>query len=427
MIFTKKIKLSPGVVVAVCSFVYFVSYFSRKDFAAAMAEMISEGVIDKQLGGYISMAMFILYGVGQLVSGFLGDRVRPTYLLTLGLLTTAVSNLLMPLLPGVAMIPLWGVNGLAQAMLWPPIVRILADTLEHERFVRANLFVTCAAHLSTVLLYLYVPLTITVANWRLTFYTASAVAFLAGALLIALSAFTILGNKPVKKQKPTPVSTSDTKNDNNYLHIALVAGIPTVILAITAMGFLRDGIETWLPTLLTEAFSMKPEHSILISVALPIFSALSITVITALHNTRLFGNEVLGSIVIFSLAVLSAFALSLSVGGTSGVARVITLALACLVSGLMHAVNFLYISCLPGRFAPYGRAATTSGVCNAFTYVGAAISMYGIASISDLFDWRAVMLLWGGVALLGTLFSLIALKRYTKFISEGENDEEISR
>ena len=168
---------------------------------------------------------------------------------------------------------------------------------------------------------------------------------------------------------------------------------------------------------------MKPEHSILISVTLPIFSALSITVITALHKTRLFGNEVLGSIVIFSLAVLSAFALSVSVGGTSDAARIVTLVLACLVSGFMHAVNFLYISCLPGRFAPYGRAATTSGVCNAFTYVGAAISMYGIASISDLFDWRAVMLLWGGVALLGTLFSLIALKRYTKFISKGENDE----
>ena len=217
VIFTKKARLSPGTIVAVCSFVYFVSYFSRKDFAAAMAEMISEGVIDKQLGGYISMAMFILYGTGQLISGFLGDRVRPAHLLTFGLLTTALSNLLMAFLPAVAMVPLWAVNGLAQAMLWPPIVRILADNLEHERFVRANLLVTCAAHLSTVLLYLYVPLTITVASWRMTFYTASAIAFLAGALMIVLSAVTVLGNKLERKQTPTPVSNSDKKNDNNYL------------------------------------------------------------------------------------------------------------------------------------------------------------------------------------------------------------------
>ncbi|MBR5449455.1 MAG: hypothetical protein IKV43_05640 [Clostridia bacterium] len=49
--------------------------------------------------------------------------------------------------------------------------------------------------------------------------------------------------------------------------------------------------------------------------------------------------------------------------------------------------------------------------------------MFGIAKVSDLLDWRAVMLLWGGVALVGAVFSLVALKRYTKFISNGENNE----
>jgi OPA family glycerol-3-phosphate transporter-like MFS transporter len=358
--------------------------------------------------------------VGQLISGFLRDRVRPSHLLAAGLFATALSNLLMPLLPSVAMIPLWAVNGLAQAMLWPPIVRILADTLEHERFVKANLLVTCAAHLSTVLLYLYVPLTISVANWRLTFYTASVMAFATGVILVVLAAFTILGDKPEKEQKTVPVSNSKAKNDNNYLHIALVAGVPTVILAITAMGFLRDGIETWLPTLLTEAFSMRAEQSILISVALPVFSALSITVITVLHKTRMFANEVLGAISIFSLAVIAAILLVFTVGGISDFARGATLTLACLVSGFMHAINFLYISCLPGRFAPYGRAATTSGLCNAFTYVGAAISMTLNAGISDRFGWGAVMLLWSGVALLGAVFSIPSLKHYTGFIDKGE-------
>ena len=38
-------------IVGICSFVYFVSYFSRKDFAAVMAGMIFEGVIDKNVGG----------------------------------------------------------------------------------------------------------------------------------------------------------------------------------------------------------------------------------------------------------------------------------------------------------------------------------------------------------------------------------------
>ena len=68
--------------VAICSFVYFVSYFSRKSFAAAMAGMISESVIDKVDGGFIGMGLFICYGAGQLISGYLEDKIKPIFVLT---------------------------------------------------------------------------------------------------------------------------------------------------------------------------------------------------------------------------------------------------------------------------------------------------------------------------------------------------------
>ena len=60
-------------IVAILSLVYFVSYFARKDFAAVMAVMLSENIINKSEGGLIGMALFVCYGVGQLVSGYLGD------------------------------------------------------------------------------------------------------------------------------------------------------------------------------------------------------------------------------------------------------------------------------------------------------------------------------------------------------------------
>ncbi len=423
-----KRKMSARAIVAVCSFVYFVSYFSRKDFAAAMAEMIADGVIDKPLGGYISMAMFIVYGVGQLVSGFLGDRLRPAYLLAAGLFTTSLTNLLMPLLPGGAMVLLWAVNGFAQAMLWPPIVRILADNLSEEGFVRANLAVTCAAHLSTVLLYLYVPLCILAADWKMAFFTASALAFFAGVLLLVIVSAFALGDKQSKTPKADPVLNFDTKNDNNYLRLAMAAGLPAIFVAIISMGFLRDGIETWLPTLLSEAFSMTAGRSILISVLLPVFAAIAITLTTVIHKTRLFGNEVLGSIVLFGSAIVLTVLLCFTVGGGGSLVSAITLVLACLVTATMHGINFLYISCLSGHFAKYGRSATTSGICNAFTYVGAAISMYAIPAVSEHFNWSWVILSWCAVAVVGVLFSLISLKKYTKFIRKVDNkNEQISR
>ena len=84
--------------------VYFVSYFSRKDFAAAMAAMLSANEIDRTIAGLVGTAMFVFYGVGQLLSGYLGDRIKPQYLITFGLATTGVCNLLMPILPETAMI-----------------------------------------------------------------------------------------------------------------------------------------------------------------------------------------------------------------------------------------------------------------------------------------------------------------------------------
>ena len=126
-------------IVILCSAVYFVSYFSRKDFAAVMAAMLETGVLDKGTAGLIGTMLFVFYGVGQLLSGYLGDRVRPRHLLALGMLVTALCNLVFPLvsLP-VLRILLWGVNGLAQAMLWPPIVRILATHLTSEDVMNFN-------------------------------------------------------------------------------------------------------------------------------------------------------------------------------------------------------------------------------------------------------------------------------------------------
>ena len=92
-------KNTKSFIIALCAFVYFVSYFSRKDFAAVMAGMISEAVIDKVEGGFIGMGLFICYGIGQLISGYLGDKIKPSYLINFGLAMTAIANILMPFMP----------------------------------------------------------------------------------------------------------------------------------------------------------------------------------------------------------------------------------------------------------------------------------------------------------------------------------------
>ena len=135
-------------------------------------------------------------------------------------------------------------------------------------------------------------------------------------------------------------------------------------------------------------------------------------------------NEALGTGVLFGFSTVFASILYFLVGLAHPVAGVAVLLLAALITTCAHCCNFFLISCLPGHFARYGRAATTSGFCNAFTYLGSAVSSYGIALIATHFDWKANVLSWAILSAVGVLCSVFSYRRYTRFFKESEKIEE---
>lgn len=412
-------------IIALCSLVYFVSYFSRKDFAAVMAGMISEGAIGRANAGLVGTMLFAFYGVGQLVSGYLGDKIKPKYLIIIGLSATAVCNALMPIVPEGVMIAIWGVNGLAQAMLWPPIVKILSTYLDHKTFVTANLVVTSAAHVATVLLYVFVPICLTFMAWQTVFFTASILAacsMIAFALLLGLVLPAESEMTSEENNKDNAKAKAILHSDENILTVLKRSGVVTVFACIVVCGFLRDGIESWLPTLYSEAFNRDVSESTLLSIILPIFSIISISVVTALHKRKTFNNEVMGAAILFGGALVCAIPLAFFVQLESRVFGVISLLLTALICAAMHGVNFLLISCLPGRFARIGRSATVSGVCNSCVYIGAAISTYGIALISGLMGWSLTIATWCVILVVGIAFAFLSFKRYATMINESDNN-----
>lgn len=417
-----KKEYSKNGIIALCCMVYFVSYFSRKDFAAVMAGMIYDGAVSRANAGLIGTMLFAFYGIGQLISGYLGDKIKPKYLLLMGLSVTALCNTLMPLIPDTAMIAVWGLNGLAQAMLWPPIVKILSTYLDHKTYVTANLLVTSAAHVATVLLYAYVPLCLSFMSWQTVFYTASALA-LCSILIFAIAMRIVLPEEVENKVNTASTKTvgvdkvAEQKSDN-ILTVLRKSGIFTVFVCIIVVGFLRDGIESWLPMLYSEAFGKDVSESTLVSMILPIFSIISIAVVTALHRKGVLRNEVSGSVLLFVFALALAIPLVFFVTMDGAFFRVSALLLTAFICASMHGINFLLISCLPGRFAGIGRSATVSGVCNSCVYIGAAISTYGIALLSEQKGWSITILSWCAIITVGILFAVLSYKKYTGMIKE---------
>ena len=92
---------------------YLVSYLTRVNYAAVVTEIAdAEGML-RSVASLALTGSAVTYGVGQLLSGWLGDRIQPRTLVFGGLLTTILTNLLIPLC-GTAyqMAAVWCVNGL---------------------------------------------------------------------------------------------------------------------------------------------------------------------------------------------------------------------------------------------------------------------------------------------------------------------------
>ncbi|MBI5975942.1 glycerol-3-phosphate transporter [Staphylococcus canis] len=104
-------------------------YLLRKNFSVAMPYLSEEGFSTGSLGVALS-AVSIAYGISKFVMGTVSDRSNAKVFLTLGLLLSALINLLIGFIPAMTsgiliMFIMMFLNGWFQGMGWPPSGRVL--------------------------------------------------------------------------------------------------------------------------------------------------------------------------------------------------------------------------------------------------------------------------------------------------------------
>lgn len=383
-----------------CCLVYFTSYLTRINYAAILVEIISDLNTTNEIGSLAVTGAFITYGVGQLVSGILGDKISPRLLISGGLLCTAAVNLLMGFLHDIRiMTAIWCVNGFFQAMLWPPLVKVMAVNLKGKIYTNTVVLVSAASSAATIAVYLLSPLLIEKTDWRAVF-------FIAGTVAVFVSFIWYLGTIGARENVE-----KDENIEIRKVRIKDVAssGIVVIMMIIILQGILRDGITTWMPTYIKEVFEVGSSISILTTVVLPIFSIISVSV--ASRILLKVGDEIRTSSILFIVALIASSIMP-SVFSRS---VIICAFLMALITGCMHGINLMLISRLPIQYKKYGKISTISGVLNSCTYIGSAISTYGFAVLADRFGWEFIIVLWIVICVLGTILSLLNIKRFDAF------------
>ena len=74
---------------------------------------------------------------------------------------------------------------------------------------------------------------------------------------------------------------------------------------------------------------------------------------------------------------------------------------------------------IPTFFEKYGKVSTASGMLNACSYVGSAISTYGIAVLSESAGWGVTVLLWIGIAAAGMVICFLCTKPWNREFGRG--------
>ena len=394
------------------AFIYFASYVTRINFAAVIQEVVMQTQYEKSALSIVLVCLSISYGLGQIVNGWLGDKTKPQNLIACGLVVATVVNFIFPLVSFSIplMSALWTINGFAQAMIWPPIIKILVAKLTEEEYGYSVIRISSGSSIGVILVYLLSPLLISAWGWESVFVVCALLGLLATVFWFAVKN-TVAGERSEKVE--------DTSKSSAFTSFKLpkeaVVPMVFIMIAIVFQGMLRDGVTTWTPSYLSEVFNMPSEMSILCTVSLAVFTIVSYYGGGWVYK-RFFKNEVACGVCMYAFALV--FALALYIFFDAGA----LLAVVCLtmITAAIHAVNLMLITHVPKRFKKYGNISTVSGIVNACTYVGSAIFTYGVAALAENYDWRFTVGVWCILVVLGMTCAFIASKYWNKFIKVTE-------
>lgn len=414
---------------SLCWLVYFSTYIGRLNYSAGLSEIIRAEGFSKGQAGMIGTGFFFAYGVGQLISGFLGDRLSPKKMVLTGMSVSGICNLAMAAAhdPG-TMAGLWCFNGLFQSFIWSPMIRLMYEYYQTETRMRACVSLNSSVPVGTMAAYGVTAAVIWLSGWRMMFV-------LSGAVLLAVSALWAAGmsyveryavNHGIPEAVKPPGGVRNQKGEKGrdrigFKSLILESGFLFLMIALFVQGALKDGVTTWVPTYISETYGVSAIIAITTTMIIPVFNLAGVF-LASYANSHWFRNEVCTAGAFFAVCAAALLILRLS-SGKNMAASYLMLAMA---TTAMMAVNTMLIAVLPSYFGVLGRASSVSGLLNSSVYAGGAVSTYGIGTLSVSFGWNHTILIWFLLAVVSMGLCLLVVKRwiiYRRSILESNKKE----
>ena len=207
---------------------YSLYYVCRTSLNVMKDQIISDKVMDEAALGVLGMVLLWSYAIGKLVNGFLADHSNIKRFMSIGLLVSAMANLIMGVIglfgsnnefTGQASIPstvvfvmfaiMWGVNGWSQSMGAPPAIIALSRWYPLSKRGTYYGFFSASHNIGEWLSFIFVGLIVATAGWQWGFF-GSALAGIIGVIIILV----MMHDTPESKGLPSIEKLTGDKAEN---------------------------------------------------------------------------------------------------------------------------------------------------------------------------------------------------------------------
>ena len=374
-----------------CIATYLASYVTRNILSVSTPEMIKEAFFTKEYTGLLSSICFIFYAVGQLINGFIGDRVHQKYMIIMGLGISSVSTFVIPIFDNrILHFTAFALIGFGLSMLRGPLMKVISENTAatHARMI-CTLFSMAgfAGPLIASILSIFF-------KWRAVFTATGVISVII--TVLAVAAITTLEKRGEIKFVP--------KYDKGIAGILNVFKLEDFIfyMLISSIGEIAgSSITFWIPTYTTEhlGFSNDAASTIYSVVS---FSTLFTPFITLLIYEKLIRNGIKLALVMYVISAVFFIAVRFTAAPVLNVSMLIIAKVAAAASSIVWSAY------IPG-LARSGKVSSANGVIDAAGYAMASLANVLFSTFVGRLGWGGIVNMWYIIMLIGAAVSFIKL------------------
>ncbi len=309
-------------------------------------------------------------------------KYNTKYSVAIALIASCIINFAMTFCQAIdSMKFLWFLNGIFQSILWSSIIKTLSDNLADNKLSKAVMVMSTTVASGTFMAYGFAAIfSHFKLKWTLIFYVASA-------LVAVVAVLWFVGMSTIKKSKKEAVTTNETTSNKKALAPVFIISMVVILISAVTNGFIKDGITTWVPSILKEEFGVVSSLSIIVTLLLPMLSIFGTSLVTALHKKQKDENALNGIFYFGTLILIGLIIFTLKLKSVP-----LTLALFGGIACLMSAVNNVITSIVPLYSRDKIDSGLLAGLLNTFCYIGSTLATSILGRIADTKGWNDVFI-----------------------------------